>query len=419
MKFEDLNIDKRVAEILNTKGFKTPTDIQKAVIPAILDGRDILAIAQTGTGKTGAFLIPILDRLIQTTRGNTPKALILVPTRELAQQVGKVFNELNKDLEIKHITVYGGTPIEEQITELQKGMELIIATPGRLVDLIKREIVSLSTINTLVLDEADRMLDMGFNEDITFISNQLSSHINTRLFSATTSDSVKELSSKTLNNPLIAEITQPSTTTELIEQKVYYVERLNKNNLLTEFLRKPDITSAIIFTKTRKSADSLNEYLQGAGFNCDRIHSDRSQQVRENILELFRKAELPILIATDIAARGIDISHISHVFNFELPQEAETYIHRVGRTGRAGKDGLAITLCAPEEKAMLIEIQKMMKKCIPVVHSHTYANIALTKALQAADDIIAGKKEKNRYKGSKANGDYFRRQKMEKRKNNK
>lgn len=263
-----------------------------------------------------------------------------------------------------------------------------------------------------VLDEADRMLDMGFSEDIEFIISNLSSDVNTMLFSATMPLEVKQLSERILKDPFVVEISGISTITDLIDQKVYYVEKINKNSLLTEFLRKKEVTSAIIFTKTRKSADILNEYLQTMDFVCDRIHSDRSQYARDTVLESFKNGELPILIATDIVARGIDVSHLTHVFNFELPQDAETYIHRVGRTGRSGKSGIAITLCAPEEKSMLIDIQKLMKKCIPVVSNHTYANIALTKALQAADDKIAGKKEKSRYKGSKANGDFFRRQKL-------
>ncbi len=417
MNFENLDIDQRLLDVLSEKGFKTPTQIQKEVIPAIIDKRDVFAIAQTGTGKTAAFLIPLLQRVSANTSDRTINSLILVPTRELAQQIGAVLDELNKNIGITSNIIFGGVPIEEQIEKLKNGADLIIATPGRLVDLIKRKEIDLSQTNMLVLDEADRMLDMGFSEDLSFIVSKLPTNVNTMLFSATMSLSVKTLSSQILKNPFIAEVAEVSTPTELIEQTAYYVEKINKNNLLIEFLRKKEVTSAIVFTKTRKSADALNEHLQEAGFICDRLHSDRSQEARDTILEAFRKAELPILIATDIAARGIDVSHITHVFNFELPQDAETYIHRIGRTGRAGKEGLAITLCAPEEKAMLIDIQKLMKKCIPIIQNHTYANIALTKALQAADDRIAGKKEKNRYKGSKANGDFFRRQKLEKRKN--
>ena len=342
MKFGDLKINEKLVEVLREKGFITPTEIQETVIPAIIDGRDVLAIAHTGTGKTGAFIIPILNILFQHSSHATIRSLILVPTRELAQQVGSVIDQFN--LEIKPCIIYGGTPIEDQITELQNGVDLIIATPGRLVDLIKRGVINLSSIETFVLDEADRMLDMGFSDDIAFIIDRLPVNVKTMLLSATIPQEVKILSEKILKNPYIAEIAQSATTTELIEQKVYYVEKLNKNNLLIEFLRKQEVASAIVFTKTRKSADALHEYLQEAGFKCDRIHSDRSQQARDTVLASFRNADLPILIATDIAARGIDISHISHVFNFELPQEAETYIHRVGRTGRAGKDGLAITL---------------------------------------------------------------------------
>ena len=417
MSFGDFALDGALLGVLKEKGFETPTDIQKAVIPLAIEGRDILAIAQTGTGKTGAFMIPILHRLSKS--NEQVKALILVPTRELAQQVSQVFDELTPNTSTSCSIIYGGVPIEEQIEKLQNRVDLIVATPGRLVDLINRNEINLSSIEMFVLDEADRMLDMGFTEDITFIRSKLPTAVNTMLFSATMPAEVKTLSETILKDPFIEEVSKVSTITELIEQKVYYVEKFNKNNLLVEFLRKKEVESAIVFTKTRKSADALNEYLQEMGFVCDRIHSDRSQHARDTALESFRIAELPILIATDIAARGIDISHITHVFNFELPQEPETYIHRVGRTGRAGKDGLAITLCAPEEKAMLIDIQKLTKKHIPVVQSHTYANIALTKALQAADDKIAGKKEKSRYKGSKANGDYFRREKLAKRKSDK
>lgn len=412
MNFEKFNISKELQAVLKEKGFNKPTDIQTHVIPAVLEGKDVLAIAHTGTGKTGAFLIPLIERLSVHISNNLPNALILVPTRELAQQIGSVLNELNSESNITYSIIYGGVDIEEQIEDIRNGVKLVIATPGRLVDLIRRDEINLFSINMFVLDEADRMLDMGFTEDIEFIIGNLSKDVNTMLFSATMPSEVKTLSERILKDPFLKEVAATSVITDLIEQKVYYVEKINKNNLLKEFLRKKEVTSAIIFTKTRKSADSLNEYLQSMGFVCDRIHSDRSQHARDTVLESFRNGELPILIATDIAARGIDVSHLTHVFNFELPQAAETYIHRVGRTGRSGKSGIAITLCAPEEKAMLIDIQRLMKKCIPVVTTHTYANIALTKALQAADDKIAGKKEKNSYKGSKANGDFFRRQKL-------
>ena len=416
MTFNDLQIDPRLVKLLKQEGFETPTPIQQAIIPVFRDKRDVLAVAQTGTGKTGAFVIPLLHNTLTTGARSEIKALILVPTRELVRQIGQVIDRFNAPVQLNYGLIYGGVPIEDQIEALQNSPELIVATPGRLVDLITRRAINLSAVEQFVIDEADRMLDMGFEEDIAGITAQLPDGKNTLLFSATMPAEVKTLSEKILSNPFVHEVSAAPDAAQLIEQKEYYVEKANESNLLTELLRKKEVVSAILFTKTRKSADALHQQLQQAGFVCDRIHSDRSQQARDSILQDFSSARLPILIATDIAARGIDISHISHVFNYELPQEAATYIHRVGRTGRAGKEGLAITLCTPEEKEMLINIQKLMKKSIPVVAGHTFANMALTKALQAADDRLAGKKEKSRYKGSKANGDFFRRQKREQRK---
>ena len=393
MTFNDLQIDPRLVELLKQEGFETPTPIQQAIIPVFRDKRDVLAVAQTGTGKTGAFVIPLLHNTLTAGARSEIKALILVPTRELVRQIGQVIARFNAPVQLNYGLIYGGVPIEDQIEALQNSPELIVATPGRLVDLITRRAINLSAVEQFIIDEADRMLDMGFEEDIAGITAQLPDGKNTLLFSATMPAAIKTLSEKILNNLFVHEVPAAPDAAQLIEQKVYYVEKANKSNLLTELLRKKEVVSAILFTKTRKSADALHQQLQQAGFVCDRIHSDRSQQARDSILQDFSSARLPILIATDIAARGIDISHISHVFNYELPQEAATYIHRVGRTGRAGKEGLAITLCTPEEKEMLINIQKLMKKSIPVVAGHTFANMALTKALQAADDRLAGKKE--------------------------
>lgn len=413
MTFKSFNLIRPLLEALEQEKHHTPTPVQQNSLPSLLEGRDLLGFAQTGTGKTAAFLLPILNRIGTTSyRAPHPSVLILVPTRELARQIGEAVKQYGSFMKINHVVIYGGVPVEEQQEQMSQQVDIVVATPGRLLDLMERNIFISSDICQLVLDEADQMLDLGFSEDLQRIVSALPEDHQSMLFSATMPEGVVKLAEEILKDPVKVNVSPVSSTTELIEQKVYYIERENKRLLLMDFLRKAEVESAIVFTKTRKSADLLNAYLQEAGFTTDRLHSERSQHARETIITAFRNKELPVLIATDIAARGIDISHITHVFNYELPQASETYVHRVGRTGRAGKEGLAITLCDPDEVPMLTEIQKLTRRCIPVVENHTYATLSLKKALLAADDKMKQKAaEKKSYRGSKANGDFFRRQK--------
>lgn len=417
MTFEAFNLDEAICKALQKENLIEPTPIQQQAIPMLLENRDLIGFARTGTGKTVAFLLPIIQKLIKTPTTQSPSVLILAPTRELARQIGETLAMLTQFTSLTYTVVYGGVPVEEQIEALSTPVNLLIATPGRLLDLMNREAVTLDGVTTLVLDEADQMLTLGFSEDIQTILSKLPANHQSLLFSATHSKQIDKLAEEVLKDPVRIAAEQASTASEFIEQKVYYIEKHNKPLLLIDFLRKLEVQTAIVFTKTKKGTDALHERLQEAGFKTDRLHSDRSQHARDTILEAFRNGELPILVATDIAARGIDVAHLTHVFNYELPQEAETYIHRVGRTGRAGKEGIAITLCDPDDKAMLGDIQKLMRKCIPVVENHTYATLALKQALELADQKIAGKAvAKKTYKGSKANGDYFRRQKLARKK---
>lgn len=420
MKFEELNIDIRFKEILKEKSFETTTGIQEKAIPEILDRKDVIGISGTGSGKSLAFILPSLQIVEENKSDKGIKAIVLLPTRELAVQLGEVCRELCTGNNIKTTLIYGGSDINLQIEELKNGTDIILATPGRLADLIRRGEVNKENVKILVLDECDRMLDMGFKEDIDFIIKDLPVHTQKIMFSATVSEEINKMINGVMKDPVRIEVAGEIKVPENIEQKLYYVERQNKNMLLMEFLRKQNFGSTVIFTKTRKSADALYEFLQKNGIDSsDRLHSDRSQTARETILQNFRKGELSVLIATDIAARGIDVEHISHVINYELPQETETFIHRIGRTGRAGRAGSAITLAEPDDKEKLAAIQKMMKRHIPVVENHTYATVSLKKAIIAADEKIAGKAPKKQYMGSKANGDFFRRQKMAQRKNKK
>lgn len=420
MTFEAFNLDEALCKALQKENLIEPTPIQQQAIPLLLENRDLIGFARTGTGKTVAFLLPVIQKLQGRVVKATPEVLILAPTRELARQIGETLAALMAYTSLTYAVVYGGVPVEEQIEILSAPVNVLVATPGRLLDLLNRNAVTLEGVSMFVLDEADQMLTLGFFEDIQTILGKLPAGHQSLLFSATHSQQIDQLAEEVLHNPVRIAVEEASTASEYIEQKVYYVEKHNKPLLLIDFLRKPEVKSAIVFTKTRKSTDSLHERLQEAGFKTDRLHSDRSQHARDSILEAFRSGELPILVATDIAARGIDVAHLTHVFNFELPQEAETYIHRVGRTGRAGKEGMAITLCDPDDKAMLGDIQKLMRKCIPVVENHTYATLALKQALEVADLKIAGKAvAKKSYKGNKANGDYFRRQKLARKKQGK
>ena len=419
MRFEDLDIDKTIIKRLTERSLETLTPIQENSIPAIIEGKDLVGISGTGSGKTLAFLLPLIELIKKDSLTNALKAIVLLPTRELVTQVGEICNGLIAELNIKTSLIFGGTDIETQINELKNNIDIILATPGRLTDLIRRGEVDTCHMKILILDECDRMLDMGFAEDLKFIESMLPHGIQKLMYSATLSPEIRNIISTTMKDPKIVEIKDEINIPLSLEQKLYYVEKKNKEMLLAEIIRKFHNETTLIFTKTRKGAESLHHSLTEKGFVTDHLHSDRSQHARDTIVSQLKNKELTILIATDIAARGIDIDHVNLVINYGLPQENETFIHRIGRTGRAGRTGLAITIAEPDEKERLGEIQKLMKKHIPVIENHTYAGVSLKKAMIQADEKIAGKSPKKGYMGSKANGDYYRRQKMAKIKSDK
>lgn len=377
MSFKDLQLIEPVLKALGDEGYSIPTPIQQQAIPLILDHKDLLGCAQTGTGKTAAFAIPLLQLLHQ--RAKQPgennrgiKALILTPTRELAIQIGDNIRAYGKYLPIKHLVVFGGVSQHAQVNALSRGADILVATPGRLLDLMQQGYISLAQIKYFVLDEADRMLDMGFIHDVKKVIARLPAQRQTLFFSATMPAEIHSLSNSLLKMPARVSVTPPATTVDLIRQSVYYVEKQNKKMLLIQLLSDPDIKSALVFTRTKHGADKVAKELVRAGIRSAAIHGNKSQNARQSALLDFRNGKLTVLVATDIAARGIDIDGMTHVFNFELPNIPETYVHRIGRTGRAGASGIAVSFCDTEEKEYLRDIQKLIKKQIPVVREHAF-----------------------------------------------
>ena len=361
---------------LQQQGYTEPTPIQQKAIPVILQKHDLLGCAQTGTGKTAAFALPILQLLGNKKEGNKAgrqiKALVLTPTRELAVQIEESFSDYGRYAGLKQAAVFGGVPQYSQVRKLRDGLDILIATPGRLLDLLMQGHVSLRHIEIFVLDEADRMLDMGFITDVNKIISKLPQKKQTLFFSATMPPEIAHLSRTILNHPVRIEVTPVASTAEKVEQAIYFVERENKRALLLHLLTGDEITNALIFTGTKFGADKLCYALQKANIKVQSIHGDKSQVQRQNALEDFKNRKIQVLVATDIAARGIDIENLSHVINFELPNIAETYVHRIGRTGRAGLSGKAISFCGMEEKALLRDIHKLTNQSIPVVKDHPY-----------------------------------------------
>jgi ATP-dependent RNA helicase RhlE len=362
--FKDLLSNETLSTNLNSLGYTNPTAIQEKAIPLILEGKDLLGIAQTGTGKSAAFCLPILNRLmISESKGiNT---LILVPTRELATQIQNSFETYGRNLPIKSVAIFGGVNQKIQVSAIREGVSIIVATPGRLLDLIDQGIIRLNKVETLVLDEADQMLDMGFIEDIEKIIELLPVKRQTLFFSATMPEMVVRLSNKILYRPVRVEVTPQSSTVSKISQKVYLCKREDKFQLLRKILKTEERELVIVFTKTKNSADKVKEYLFHHRIASTVIHGDKGQEERERALANFKNASMKVLIATDIAARGIDVQGISHVINFELPLEAENYVHRIGRTARAGKEGTAISFCEDSEISNLERIEKLIGFQIP------------------------------------------------------
>lgn len=366
MSFNKLNLIQPIHRALQDAGFSTPTDIQSKAIPHILEGNDVLGCAQTGTGKTAAFAIPILQRMQSRSEVAKPSVLVLTPTRELALQVNDNFSSFGKYLPAKTLAIFGGVSQVNQVAALKRGTDILIATPGRLLDLMHQGIISLAAINTLVLDEADRMLDMGFINDIKKILAKVPRERQTLLFSATMPPSIRKFAATILRNPVAVTVNPEVSTAETVHQSVFFVPREEKLGLLTELLSDKDIDRSLVFTRTKHGANRLVKRLTRTGIPAAAIHGDKSQNARQRALADFKLSKIRVLVATDVAARGIDIDELALVVNFELPNVPETYVHRIGRTGRAGKEGVAVSFCGPDERDDLKNIQKLIGFKIPV-----------------------------------------------------
>lgn len=377
MSFEKLRVNEPILRALQNEGYTHPTPIQEQAIPVVLQKRDLLGCAQTGTGKTAAFAIPMLQ-LLSTTEFNPHvkqraiKALVLTPTRELAIQIEESFKAYGKYVSLRSLVIFGGVPQKPQTDALRSGVDILIATPGRLLDLISQKFISLNDISIFVLDEADRMLDMGFVHDVKKIISRLPQKKQTLFFSATMPPEISRLASTILTNPVRVEVTPVSSTAETIAQAVYHVEKHDKKMLLIHLLKDKTIQTALVFTRTKHGADKVARELVKHGISAEAIHGNKSQNARQRALQSFKSSRIRVLVATDIAARGIDVDQLGHVVNFELPEVPETYVHRIGRTGRAGANGIAFSFCDPEEKELLFDIHKLIGKAIPVVNEHPY-----------------------------------------------
>jgi ATP-dependent RNA helicase RhlE len=371
MTFDTLGLSADLLRTVAEEGYTEPTPVQEKAIPLVLAGKDVLAAAQTGTGKTAAFTLPILDRLRQ--HANTSfsparhpvRALILVPTRELAMQVDESVRTYGRTVPLRSTVVYGGMPMDPQIKALRGGIEILVATPGRLLDLVGQKVANLGQVEILVLDEADRMLDMGFLPDIQRITALLPAKRQNLMFSATFSDEIRRLSRTILNDPDEVEVAPRNATVDAIRQIVYPVDRDRKEALLAHLIRKDDLRQLLVFTRTKIGATRLATWLDRQGLNAVAIHSDRSQPERTRALEEFKSGEIRVLVATDVAARGLDIEDLPHVVNFELPWNPQDYVHRIGRTGRAGATGEAISLVCIDEADLLRGVQRLLRKAIP------------------------------------------------------
>jgi ATP-dependent RNA helicase RhlE len=375
--FTDLKLIKPILDALDTEGYTKPTPIQQGAIPHILAGRDLLGCAQTGTGKTAAFAIPMLQLLAKPktmqSAGQRPiRALILTPTRELAIQIQESFNAYGANIRLRNLVVFGGVNQGPQVNELRRGVDILVATPGRLLDLMNQGFINLRDVEIFVLDEADRMLDMGFVHDVKRVITKLPVKRQTLFFSATMPNEIQSLANSILTNPEKVEVTPISSTAETIVQSLYFVEKQNKKALLEYILADKSIETALVFTRTKHGADKVVKDLVRMGISAEAIHGNKSQNARQRALSNFKNRETRILVATDIAARGIDVDDLTHVINYELPDVPETYVHRIGRTGRAGASGISFSFCEAEETEVLRDIHKLLGRHIPVNEHHPY-----------------------------------------------
>jgi len=395
MTFDQLDLIEPILNALKHEGYTQPTPIQEISIPIVLRGTDLLGCAQTGTGKTAAFAIPILQ-LLHENKGSdrSPrkiKTLIVTPTRELAIQIGESFAAYGRFMNLRHAVVFGGVPQSQQVGELRKGVDILIATPGRLLDLQSQGYVKLNDLSIFVLDEADRMLDMGFIHDIKKLLKLIPAKRQSLFFSATMPESIRVLAGTILTKPEEVEVTPASTTAETIQQEMYFVDAANKKDLLIHILQDKKIATALVFTRTKHGADKVQRFLSKAHIKAEAIHGNKSQNARQNALRNFKDRTTRVLVATDIAARGIDIDDLNLVINYEIPNVPETYVHRIGRTGRAGLDGKAVSFCDVEEHPYLRDIQKLISIQIPVVKEHPFP----AENLPVENNRISNAKSKN------------------------
>lgn len=377
--FAELGLGQQLLDALASENYTTPTPIQAQAIPSLLAGRDLLGIAQTGTGKTAAFVLPILEKLSETPTKAVPyrpQAIVLAPTRELAIQIGEGVKTYGQNLHLRHAVIFGGVGQSPQVQKMIRGVHILVATPGRLLDLIDQGHIKLDNISFFVLDEADRMLDMGFIRDVRKVAALLPEKRQSLLFSATMPSDIAKLAASLLDNPERVEISPKVITVDKIEQSVYFSEGNEKLALLAEIMADESLYRVIVFTRTKHRANKVSEYLQKRNVPSEAIHGNKSQSARQRALETFKSGDTRVLVATDIAARGIDIDDVTHVINFELPNEPESYVHRIGRTARAGADGIAFSFCAPEERPYLRDIERLIKREITNVGERPFmANI--------------------------------------------
>lgn len=372
--FKELGLIEPILLALFEEGYTTPTPIQAQSIPILLEGKDLLGCAQTGTGKTAAFTLPIIQLLSAkpAEKRKRIKSLIVTPTRELAIQIAESFNAYGRHTQLNCTVIFGGVGQGPQVTALKNGVDVVIATPGRLLDLMNQGFISLRDVEFFVLDEADRMLDMGFVHDVKKLLAVLPKKRQSLFFSATMPPEIVNLANSILHNPEKVTVTPVSSTVEIIDQAVYFVDKVNKNSLLVEVLKNPAIKTALVFTRTKHGADKVVQLLTKNDIIAEAIHGNKSQNARQRALSNFKEQSTRVLVATDIAARGIDVDELAHVINFDIPNIAETYVHRIGRTGRAGAAGTALSFCDYEEKAYLADIEKLIGKKVPVMEEHPY-----------------------------------------------
>ncbi|NIY75799.1 DEAD/DEAH box helicase [Thalassospira sp. HF15] len=373
--FNGLNLIEPLLRNVEATGFTAPTEIQAATIPALLEGKDLMGISHTGGGKTAAFCLPLLQRLAenpQRPKPGQPRAVILAPTRELATQIGQCLRDFKKGIRLFSSVVFGGSPMGPQIQELRRGVDILVATPGRLLDHMSRNTVRFDDVEIFILDEADRMLDMGFSEDVLTVAELLPNNHQTVMFSATMPAEVKHLTDRLLKDPVKVETAPQASVTERVTQVGMFVKRHDKTKLLVQILNRDDTDRVLVFTKTKADADELSFQLRDEGIDSDAIHGDKQQRIRQKILRNFRNGRFPVLIATDVAARGIDVPGITHVVNYDLPQDADSYVHRIGRTGRGSAEGIAISFCEPRDIRLLRNIERLIKQDVGIDEDHEF-----------------------------------------------